>query len=136
MTKEGFVEACETALAMTDLGKVEELLAIVHAWRPGEITPYMRAQVERFGARLDAAKGNDPSAAMRSCIQDLRDLSLPFWTAVASTELAEWLLEHGRESEAVPLIEEARATFEQLRAAPWLERLNRSGALEALAQAT
>ena len=136
MVKDGFIETCETAFAMGALDKVEELLSKVRAWRPGEITPFMNAQIVRVTARLDAAKGNDPSAGLRESIAAFRALSMPFWTAVASTELAEWLLAEGRGEDTASLIETARATFEQLSATPWLERLDKSGALESLAQAT
>jgi tetratricopeptide (TPR) repeat protein len=50
MTKDGFVEGCETAFAMKDLDKVEELLEIVRGWRPGEIATFMRAgAIPRWG---------------------------------------------------------------------------------------
>jgi predicted ATPase/class 3 adenylate cyclase len=136
MTKDGFVEGCETALVMRDMGKVDALLSIVRAWRPGEVAPYMRAQFERFTGRLAIANGEDPTAPMREGLRAFEEMSMPFWAAVASLELAEWLVGERRGGEAAPLIEQARATFEQLRATPWLERLEASGALETIAQAT
>jgi hypothetical protein len=42
--------------------------------------------------------------------------------AVAALEHAEQLQAHGRAEEAGPLLEEARAVFERLEAAPWLQR--------------
>ena len=45
-----------------------------------------------------------------------------FHLAVTELEHAEWLVSEGRTDEAEPLLAEARATFEQLEAAPWLER--------------
>jgi hypothetical protein len=121
---------------MNDLEKVQELLDIVRGWRTGEVTPYMRAQVQRFGARLDAARRNDPSASMRAALNGFRDLSMSFWAAVTSLELTEWLLSEGRDAEAAPLADEARKTFELLRATPWLQRLDSCGVLDAIAQAT
>jgi len=135
-TKEAFVEACETAFAMEDFEKVDEILDVVRSWRPGEITPYTRAQRQRLEARLLAIRGGDPVEGLSSAIAGFREMTMPFWTAVASLELAEWLLGEGRDSEAAPLAAQARKTFEQLRATPWLERLDASGALDALAQAT
>jgi tetratricopeptide (TPR) repeat protein len=135
-TKEGFVEACETALAMDDLDKTEYLLDIVRAWRPGEITPYLRVQRQRFEARLLALRGQDPVEGFQAAIHGFGELTMPFWAAVASLELAEWLLSEGRSVEAAPLAEEARKTFEQLRATPWLKRVDSCGALDVLAQAT
>jgi hypothetical protein len=136
MTKDGFVEACETGLAMGDLDKVQELLDIVHTWRPGEVTPYLRAQAERFAARLEAARGKDPTLGMRAALREFTELLTPFWTAVTSLELAEWLLIEGRNAEAAPLVEESRKIFKELGAQPWLERLESCGALDVLAQAT
>jgi hypothetical protein len=73
---------------------------------------------------------------MRSARDAFNDLSMPFWSGVASLELAEWLLSEGRTGEAAPFIEDARKIFEQLGAKPWLERLDSCGALDVLAQAT
>ena len=136
MTKDGFVEACETALAMGDLDKVQDLLDIVHGFKAGEVTPYLRAQAERVGARLEVARGKDPTLGMRAALRGFTELSTPFWTAVTSLELAEWLLSEGRNAEAAPLVEESRKIFQELGAKPWLERLDSCGALDAIAQAT
>jgi hypothetical protein len=136
MTKDGFVEASETLLEMGDLDRIQGLLDIVGGWRPGEISPYMRAQIDRIGGRLEIARGKDPSAGMSDALRIFSDLSMPFWTAVTSLELAEWLLSEGRNGDAAPLIEDSRKTFEQLGAKPWLERLDSCGALDAIAQAT
>ena len=53
----------------------------------------------------------------------LRDLGIPFWLAVTQLEHAESLLRTGGPGDAGALIADARATFERLRAAPWLERV-------------
>jgi hypothetical protein len=45
-----------------------------------------------------------------------------FYLAVTELEHAEWLTAQGRGDEAQPLLAEARQTFEQLQATPWLER--------------
>ena len=45
-----------------------------------------------------------------------------FYLAVTQLEQAEWLAEQGRADEAEPLLAEARETFEQLGATPWLAR--------------
>ena len=50
-----------------------------------------------------------------------------FDVAVIELEHGEWLTSIGREDEAEPLLDEARETFERLRAAPWLERVDRVG---------
>ena len=59
---------------------------------------------------------------------------MPFWLAVTLLEHGEWLVAQAG-GEAEPLLAEARAIFEQLGAAPWLERLDavRRGAAEVTA---
>jgi hypothetical protein len=136
MTKDGFVEACETLFEMGDLDRIQGLLDIVGGWRPGEITPYMRAQLDRVGGRLEIARGKDPSSGMTAALQTFNELSMSFWAAATSLELAEWLLSEGRNAEAAPLVEESRKIFQELGAKPWLERLDSCGALDAIAQAT
>jgi hypothetical protein len=49
-------------------------------------------------------------------------LSRPFWVAVTRLEFASAILGHGRDTEASELLGDARATFAELRAQPWLER--------------
>ena len=136
MVKDGFVEACEAAMLLGDVGKVQGLLSIVRAWRPGEMTPYLHAQVDRFTGRLAIVNGEDPSTPMRAALRVFEELSMPFWVAVTSLELAEWLVNERHGGEAAQLVERARATFEKLQATPWLERMDTSGALESIAQAT
>ncbi|MGZ4206542.1 MAG: adenylate/guanylate cyclase domain-containing protein [Actinomycetota bacterium] len=135
-TKEAFVQLVETALDAGDTSKAEGTLDVVRALRPGEVTPFMRAQLRRFEGRIAIVRSEDPLSAFRESISLLQGLSMPFWTAVVQLEQAEWLLAEGREGEGAPLIAEARATFERLRATPWVERLDRLGALEAVAQST
>ncbi|MGL6278415.1 MAG: hypothetical protein ACRC50_02525, partial [Gaiella sp.] len=52
----------------------------------------------------------------------------PYWLAVALLDQASWLVSSGDSADAAPLLAEARAIFERLRAAPSLERV---AALEA-----
>jgi hypothetical protein len=53
-----------------------------------------------------------------------RELGIVFWLGVTLFENAEWLLSHDRADEAEPLFNEARGIFEELRALPWLERID------------
>ena len=125
--KEALVQAMEAAFALGDLGKVEELLGVIEGLRPGELTPYVQAQGARFGARLAAARGETDQVepGFEAAARQFADLSMPFARAVTRLEHGEWLASQDRAGEAGPLFEQARATFEQLRAAPWLERLDR-----------
>jgi hypothetical protein len=49
---------------------------------------------------------------------------------VVELEHAEWLTAESRGEEAAPLVEEARAIFGKLNAAPWLERAEKIGVAE------
>jgi class 3 adenylate cyclase/tetratricopeptide (TPR) repeat protein len=125
--KRGLVLAADIALEMGDTGRVEELLAVVQDASPGEVTPWLRAEAARLSARHAATRGEhevvEPGFAASEGI--LRRLELVFDLAVVELEHAEWLVEQGRPDEAEPLLAEASATFERLRATPWIERAQR-----------
>jgi class 3 adenylate cyclase/predicted ATPase len=123
-TKLALVEAIEAALAMDDLDKAEALLAMPESLDPGQLTPFVQAQSARLRARLDAARGEERGVdeGFRSAASLFREFGLVFYLAVTQLEQADWLTGHGRADEAQPLLVEARETFEQLRATPWLER--------------
>jgi hypothetical protein len=59
----------------------------------------------------------------KAAIGLLRELAMPFHLALVQLEFGEWLTSQGRAKEARPLLDEARATFDQLQAAPYLERV-------------
>jgi class 3 adenylate cyclase/tetratricopeptide (TPR) repeat protein len=124
--KNAFVEAAESAFALgTD--DATNLLRLLETLRPGQITPYVRAQSLRFRARLAALDevGGDVEPGFKQAEGMFREFGIPFWLAVTQLEHAEWLATQGRADDASPLAEEARQTFERLEAAPWLERAAR-----------
>jgi Double zinc ribbon len=51
------------------------------------------------------------------------DRKLPFYLAATQLERAEWLDGQNRTADAQPLLDRARAAFEQLEAASWLDWL-------------
>jgi predicted ATPase/class 3 adenylate cyclase len=128
--KIALVEAFEAALAVGDLDKAEQLLAIPESLDPGQLTPFLQASTARLRARLDAATRSHDAVDERSraAAALFREFGLVFYQAVAQLEHAEWLLDQGRVDEADPLLAEGRATFEQLGAKPWLERTEAAGA--------
>jgi tetratricopeptide (TPR) repeat protein len=123
--KFGFVEAAEAALALGDLAKAEELLAIAEGLRPGQLSPYLHAQALRLRARLAAAQGDAGQVAggYKGAAGLFQELGAPFWLAVTQLEHAKWLAAQGRRAEAGPLLDAAEPVFERLRAAPWGARL-------------
>jgi len=122
--KTALVEAIEAALALSDLDKAEELLAIPVSLDPGVLTPFLHANSVRLRARLDAARSNHEHVdeRFRNAAAICREFGLTFHLAVTQLEHGEWLITQSRRDDAQPLLDEARQTFEQLQATPWLER--------------
>jgi ATP/maltotriose-dependent transcriptional regulator MalT len=131
------IRICEVALDAGEFARAQELLAIPESLDPGQLTPIPRAGSLRVRARLDAVRGvydgGDErfTAAARIC----REFDVPFERAITELQHAEWLVEQGRRDEAEPLLDEARQTFEQLRATPWLQRVFAASAGERLTAA-
>ena len=118
------IEAVEAAFSLGNIPKVVELIALVRDnFRPGR-QPSMDAQIHRWEARMAAELNDDEQvpAQFAAAIDGFANLQRPFWLAVTRLELAEWLLARGRDSEAQEHLAQARATFAELRAAPWMER--------------
>ena len=126
VAKQGLVEAIEAALALGELERAETLVALIEGRPRGAAPLYLRAHAARFRARLST--GSEVEPRLKSAAATFRELGLPFWTAVAELELAEWLVAHGRDHEAAPLLAGARETFERLEATPWVERADLAGA--------
>ncbi len=123
--KRSLVMAVEAALALGDLPKAEEILAMVDGLAPGEVAPSVRAHVQRFRARVAADKGQGDAVepGFKAAAGTFRELGAPFWLAITLLEHAEWLGSADRADEGGPFLAEAREIFERLEAAPWLERL-------------
>ena len=126
--KATLVEAIEAALALPDLKKAEELLAIPESLDAGELTPFLHANTARLRARVDAARGNHERVEdrFRTAASLFREFGIVFYVAVTQLEQAEWLISQQRGDVAETLLVDARQTFEQLQATPWLERTARA----------
>ncbi len=116
-SKQGLVVALEATFALGELEPAEQILAQIGALQPGLRPPYLEAQALRFRGLLDSS-----GAGLTAAADAFHALGTPFWTAVVQLQHGELLARDGRESEAEPLVAEARATFERLHATPWLER--------------
>jgi class 3 adenylate cyclase/tetratricopeptide (TPR) repeat protein len=110
------------ALELGDEVQADTLLRLIEAVPPGHTSPRIRA----IGARYSARREDDATAdaSFAAAEQLYRSVPAPLELAETQVEHAEWLLEHGRAEDAEPLLAEARATFEPLRATPWLERID------------
>jgi tetratricopeptide (TPR) repeat protein len=126
--KMAFAEAAESAFSLGDLPKVQELLSIIDTLPEGQTTPFLRAQRDRFGARLAGMEGDigavEPGYV--GAVGLFREIGTPFWLALALLEHAEWLIEQGRTEDAGALLEEARGIFDRLEAQPWSERTTKA----------
>jgi class 3 adenylate cyclase/tetratricopeptide (TPR) repeat protein len=125
LVKRALVLAVEAALEVGNLDRADELLGMVREARPGQVKPWLRAQVARLASRMSAAAGEHEAVELgfEAAEAGFRDLSTPFDLAVALTEHAEWLVAQGRQDKAGPLRAEAQEVFERLQARPWLQRL-------------
>jgi class 3 adenylate cyclase/tetratricopeptide (TPR) repeat protein len=121
-----FAEAIECALAAGEPDVVAELLAQLDALQPVQLLPLLDAEATRGRGRLASSRQDVIEARrwFRRSIDLFRELGTPFFLARAQLEYAE-LLAH--DDEAPPLRDEAAATFEALRAVPWLERARTLG---------
>jgi class 3 adenylate cyclase/tetratricopeptide (TPR) repeat protein len=126
--KAGFRTACESAFALDDTAKMDELLAFVDRLGPGERPPYLHAQATRFHARLAGIKGDAATVepSFNEAEVSFAQLEMPFWLAVVRFEHAEWLSTNGRHAEATPMMTLAAQEFERLQARPWLDRARQS----------
>jgi tetratricopeptide (TPR) repeat protein len=125
--KQGFVLAVEAALAGGMVDRAREIIGLLDALPPAQVTPYYQAHRDRLLARIAIADG-DPSGAdgrFRASLGMFRELGMRPWLAMAQTEYAEWLAGQGRAEDARPLLADARSALEDLRARAWLDRIAR-----------
>jgi class 3 adenylate cyclase len=113
-------EALESAAALGDNDKIQELLAPLDELRPGMLSRLLKALQARFAARLAET---DADVEFSTAERLFEELEMPFYLSATQLEHAEWLVAQDRSEEAEPLLGEARETFERLQATPWLERL-------------
>ena len=122
--REGYAEALAADLALGRLDHAEGLLADMDAVPPGSTSPSIRAISERFHALIGAQRGaNDVEQRFKTAARLLREVDMPFELAVVLLGHGEWLVSADRTQDAIPILSEARETFERLGAAPYLDRL-------------
>jgi class 3 adenylate cyclase/tetratricopeptide (TPR) repeat protein len=115
------VAGCQSARELGSAGTIAELIALAEA-APLVIGPPLQAQLAFQRARL-AVLRQDDEPPFEAAVTALRVSDDPFWVAIALLEHAEWLADRGQTDEIAPLVAESRATFEQLRVPPMLERV-------------
>jgi tetratricopeptide (TPR) repeat protein len=122
--KDAFVEGVEAALSLDRFDAAERILSIAAAIPPGLQSPYIDAQARRLRARMSALRADTElvEPGYKIAIGMFRELETPFWLAVALLDYGAWLAGVDRPEDAKPLLDEARETFERLRAIPWIKR--------------
>jgi class 3 adenylate cyclase/tetratricopeptide (TPR) repeat protein len=125
--KQVLLAAVEAAWQLQDGDATEEFLGIIEGTPRGKRPQFLDAHAVRFRARIAAAQGDDERAdqLFKNATGQLREIEAPFYLAVVLLEHAEWLVEQGRSDAAVPLLHEARDIFNRLKAAPWVDRLEK-----------
>ena len=115
-------DTLDAALALGRLDAAGEVIALLSEEPPGHLPPYLRAQLARGQALLAAAEGRPETVAaeLAAAIDGLRSLAYPYWLARAQSDLAAWLVDNDRGSDAAPVLGEAIATLGSLGAAPAL----------------
>jgi hypothetical protein len=100
------------------------LLALVTTRPPGHVAPYIRCQLPRVRAVINAAAGQHESVERDfvAAAKALREFGAPYWLGRTLLEHAEWLTSCGREIQAPALAAEAARIFDELGARPWFER--------------
>jgi class 3 adenylate cyclase/tetratricopeptide (TPR) repeat protein len=119
--------ALEAAFELGDPVKIDALLAIIEQTPAGSLSAGLRAIGAHFGARRAALHQDSATAAagFAAAALLLQEAGATFARAEVLLAHAEWLAGEGRIDDAAPLAAEARDVFERLRAAPYVERLDR-----------
>ena len=117
-------DTLQAALSLERLDVARGLLALLSEQPPGRVPPYLEAQLVRGCGLVAAAEGRHDAveADLTAAIERFRALGYPYWLAVAQTDLAGWLVEQGRGTEATQLLDEAVTALASLGAAPALAR--------------
>jgi tetratricopeptide (TPR) repeat protein len=109
------------------LDRADTLLEQFAHQPPGHVPPSARGHLARLRGHVHASRDEHAEAEreLTAAVDTFATLEQPYWLAVARAGLAEWLLERGRAEDAAPLLEQAATTFQELRAAPALDRVLR-----------
>jgi class 3 adenylate cyclase/tetratricopeptide (TPR) repeat protein len=116
-----------SAVAAGDVPLAERLLEPVAGAAPGLLSTGVAAHLRGLRGLVGAARGDDPAsveADLRAGVAALADFGAVGWSARAEEDLARWLVGQDRAGDAAPHLEHARATYAQIGALGWLQRLD------------
>jgi len=115
--------AARAAHDLADTATVNDLLAMLDGYRPGQLAPMQRAERDLARARLAASDGGpDAGAAFTAAIAGLRQHSTPYHLAHGLLDHAEHLLRAGDDETAAAATGEAVGIAQQLGCQPLLDR--------------
>jgi class 3 adenylate cyclase/tetratricopeptide (TPR) repeat protein len=110
-----YVFACEAACELNDEDRLLHLLAELDTYPPGHLTPWTKANISRFRARLAAMTGAaGAGAAFRAAENGFRELGTVYWLALTLREHAAWLVTQQKAGEAEPPLQEAGEILQRL----------------------
>ena len=121
----------DAGLAVDDRASVEAALA--RSRTQDSSIPSLRAHRSRASSRLAAHAGESGRVepGFKAADALFRQAENAFWLAVTLLDHGVWLVSERREADAEPLLAEAREIFERLKAASWLERIDRLAPVKA-----
>jgi class 3 adenylate cyclase/tetratricopeptide (TPR) repeat protein len=127
--QQALAEALDIAIEVRDFAHARSFLDRIDALRPGERSPYLRAELARLRARRSASEAGSDDGEVEEGFMEaeegFRAIGTPFYLARGLLEHAEWLVSRDRDADAAPFLAEASEIFDRLRAIPWLDRVAR-----------
>ncbi len=121
--------AARAASDLGDTAATSELLGMVDACQPGQLSPLLWAERDLARARRAARDGADTaSESFATAIRGLRDHGTPYHLAHGLLDHAGHLTKAGDSQAAARAISEARGIAEKLRCQPLLDRADQLGA--------
>ncbi len=120
-------EMVRSCVAAGDTARAERLLAPVEDAAKGIVSPAVSAEWRWLRGLVAALRGDAPEqveADLRRGIAELDDFGARGMRAQAQEDLARWLVEQGRASEAQELVALVRAEYTEMGADGWLQKLN------------
>ena len=118
--------AVRVAVAAGDLPLARKLVSVVEDAQPGLVSTAVRAHLLVLRAVVVVQDAGDPVAVEADLVAGvtaLDEYGSPPYRARAQEDLGNWLVAQGRYVDAQPYLEAARATYTQLNATAWLERM-------------
>jgi hypothetical protein len=109
------------------LDQAAEQVAFIAATPGPQVSPLLAAELLRMEGMLALHRGEDPEERLREGIAALDAFGAVPDAARTRHALGTWLVQQGRTAEAGELLSAARAVYEELGAAAWLEELGSLG---------